>query len=101
MKISECLKTSENQRSHTVFLMLRGTSSQGCGCCPEAFECLEEVQEKLRGQLRGLGLSGEGDPCRWEGIECRDCAVPEKSALTNSGMLLMTPMFPTTGVCVR
>eukprot|EP00435_Cladocopium_sp_Y103_P013945 s3795_g3.t1 len=40
-------------------------------------ECPEEVQAKLRTQLQGLGLSGEGDPCRWKGIECRRCeAVP-------------------------
>ena len=39
----------------------------------EASECPEEAQEKLRGQLQGLGISGEGDPCRWDGIECWNC----------------------------
>ena len=56
------------------------------GVAVEAYECPEEVQEKLREQLQGLGLSGEGDPCgwksmwvlrgegiRWEGITCDDC----------------------------
>ena len=41
----------------------------------KARECPEEVQEKLRGQLQGLGLSGEGDPCRWKGIVCWKCKV--------------------------
>ena len=35
------------------------------------------MQEKLRGQLQGLGLSGEGDPCDWPGIECYYCYVCE------------------------
>ena len=41
----------------------------------EASECPEEVQEKLRGQLQGLGLSGEGDPCRWKDIGCEECKL--------------------------
>ena len=69
------------------FRMFSMPSSPGCGCCSEAFECLEEVQEKLRGQLRGLGFSGEGDPCRWEGIECRDCAVQKIRSYEATGDL--------------
>ena len=38
----------------------------------EASECPEEAQEKLRGQLQGLSISGEGDPCHWPGIVCYD-----------------------------
>ena len=41
----------------------------------EAWECPEKVQEKLRGQLQGLGLSGEGDPCRWKDIGCEECKL--------------------------
>ena len=41
----------------------------------EVSECPEEVQEKLRVQLQGLGLSGEGDPCLWKGIRCWECKV--------------------------
>ena len=40
----------------------------------KARKCPEEVQEKLRGQLQGLGLSGEGDPCRWKDIGCSECS---------------------------
>ena len=39
----------------------------------EASECPEEAQDKLRGQLQSLGLSGEGDPCHWKGIDCLEC----------------------------
>ena len=45
------------------------------GVAAEVSECPEEVQEKLRGQLQGLGLSGEGDPCGWKGIRCWECEV--------------------------
>jgi len=43
----------------------------------EALGCPEEAQQKLRGQLQGLGI-GEGqqqDPCRWMGIDCNRCEV--------------------------
>ena len=45
------------------------------GVAAEVSECPEEVQEKLRGQLQGLGLSGEGDPCFWNGMGCLHCKV--------------------------
>jgi len=41
----------------------------------EAPECGGELSEKQRKQLRGLGLFGEGEPCDWPGIACRDCKV--------------------------
>ena len=41
----------------------------------KARKCPEEVQEKLRRQLQGLGLSGEGDPCRWKDIGCEECIL--------------------------
>ena len=44
-----------------------------------------EVQ--LRGQLQGLGLSGEGDPCRWPGIECYYCYVLEIHSTKATGNL--------------
>ena len=37
--------------------------------------CPEEAQEKLRRQLQGLGIFGEGDPCGWPDIGCQDCEV--------------------------
>ena len=47
------------------------------GVAAEVSECPEEVQEKLRGQLQGLGLSGEGDPCLWKGIRCWEREVTQ------------------------
>lgn len=43
------------------------------------------MQEKLRGQ-QGLGLSGEGDPCDWPGIECY-CYVCEIHSTEATGNL--------------
>lgn len=45
------------------------------------------MQEKLRGQLQGLGLSGEGDPCDWPGIECYYCYVCEIHSTEATGNL--------------
>lgn len=50
------------------------------------------MQEELRGQLQGLGLSGEGDPCDWPGIECYYCYVREIHSTEATGNLSVREM---------
>jgi len=63
----------EEDLGHRSSLLLEGKEV----VASEAPGCPEEAQQKLRGQLQGLGI-GEGqqqDPCRWMGIDCNRCEV--------------------------
>eukprot|EP00913_Durusdinium_trenchii_P019936 g18739.t1 len=53
----------------------------------EAETCSEgERRERLREGLRGVGLTGEGNPCEWTGIECIDgCSVRRIESREASG----------------
>ncbi|CAK9032585.1 unnamed protein product [Durusdinium trenchii] len=48
--------------------------------------CEGERRERLREGLRGVGLTGEGNPCEWTGIECIDgCSVRRIESREASG----------------
>ena len=52
----------------------------------EKATCEGERRERLREGLRGVGLTGEGNPCEWTGIECIDgCSVRRIESREASG----------------